>query len=134
MGEVQINFFAVFIAALSMFVIGGLWYSPKLLGNLWLKELGKDKSFLETGNMKIIFGGAFVLALIMAFNLAGFVSGYESWTWGLIGGVLAGLGWVAMSLGIIYLFERRSFKLFLINAGYLVLSFIVMGTILGLWR
>ena len=134
MGEVQINYLAVFIAALSMFVIGGLWYSPKFFGNLWLKELGKDKSVLETGNMKIIFGGAFVLALIMAFNLAGFVSGYESWRWGLIGGILAGLGWVALSLGIIYLFERRSMKLFLINAGYLVLSFIVMGTILGLWK
>ncbi|WP_299525925.1 DUF1761 domain-containing protein [Winogradskyella sp.] len=134
MENVKINVIAVVAAALSMFLIGGLWYSPKLFGNQWLKELGKDKSFLETGNMKLIFGGAFILALIMAFNLAGFVSGYESWTWGLIGGALAGLGWVAMSLGIIYLFERRSMKIFLINAGYIVVSFIVMGIILGLWK
>ncbi|MEO0341740.1 MAG: DUF1761 domain-containing protein, partial [Bacteroidota bacterium] len=62
------------------------------------------------------------------------VSGYESWIWGLIGGVLAGFGWVALSLGMIYLFERRSFKLFLINAGYLVVSFTLMGIILGLWK
>lgn len=134
MENVNINFLAVVVSALSMFLIGGLWYSPKLFGNAWLKEMGKDKSFLETGNMKIIFGGAFLLALIMAFNLAGFVSGYESWTWGLIGGVLAGFGWVAMSIGIIYLFERRSFKMFAINAGYIVVSFIIMGLILGLWK
>ena len=134
MENLNINFLAVFISALSMFLIGGLWYSPKLFGKQWLKELGKDDSFLETGNMKVIFGGAFVLALMMAFNLAGFVSGYESWTWGLIGGVLAGFGWVAMSIGIIYLFERRSIKLFLINAGYIVVSFIVMGLILGIWK
>lgn len=134
MENVQINFIAVIVAALSMFLIGGLWYSPKVFGKLWLKELGKDKSFLETGNMKAIFGGAFLLALVMAFNLAGFISGYESWIWGLIGGVLAGLGWVAMSIGIIYLFERRSFKIFAINAGYIVVSFIIMGLILGLWK
>lgn len=134
MENVSINYLAVLVAALSMFFIGGLWYSSKLFGKQWLKELGKDDSFLETGNMKLIFGGAFVLALIMAFNLAGFVSGYESWTWGLTGGVLAGFGWVAMSIGIIYLFERRSFKMFAINAGYIVVSFIVMGLILGLWK
>jgi hypothetical protein len=32
-------------------------------------------------------------------------------------GGLAGIGWVAASPGILYLFEGRSFKLFLINAG-----------------
>jgi len=134
MESVTINYFAVLLAAVSMFLIGGLWYSPLLFGNQWLKAIDEDKTFLASGNMKLIFAGAFVLALIMSFNLAGFVSGYESWTWGLIGGALAGIGWVAMSLGIIYLFERRSWKHFLINAGYLVFSFLVMGIILGLWK
>lgn len=134
MENVNINFVAVIAAALSMFLIGGVWYSPILFGKQWLKEMGKDESFLDTGNPKVIFGGSFVLALIMAFNLAGFVSSYQSWTWGLIGGVLAGLGWVALSIGVIYLFERRSIKMFLINAGYMVISYSVMGLILGLWK
>lgn len=134
MENVSINFFAVFAAALSMFVIGGLWYSPVLFGKVWLKELKEDEAFLRKGNQGLIFGSAFLLALIMAFNLAGFVSGYESWTWGLVGGILAGLGWVAMSIGMIYLFERRSFRLFLVNAGYIVISFMVMGIILGIWK
>lgn len=134
MENVSINFVAVVAAALSMFLIGGLWYSPALFGKAWLRAIGKDESFLSTGNKGVIFGGAFVLSLIMAFNLAGFVSGYESWTWGLLGGTLAGFGWVAMAMGVIYLFERRSLKLWLINAGYLVLSFVVMGMILGLWK
>ncbi|GAB4511242.1 MAG: DUF1761 domain-containing protein [Allomuricauda sp.] len=134
MENVDINFIAVVVAALSMFLIGAAWYSSALFGKVWLKELGKDASFLDTGNMKLIFGGAFLLSLIMALNLAGFISGYESWTWGLIGGLLAGFGWAAMSLGMIYLFERRSMRLFLVNAGYLVVSFAVMGIILGLWK
>lgn len=134
MENTSINFIAVFVAALSMFLIGGLWYSPVLFGKAWLKAIGQEESFLSSGNKGVIFGGAFLLSLIMAFNLAGFVSGYESWTWGLLGGALAGFGWVAMAMGMIYLFERRSLKLWLINAGYLVLSFVVMGVILGVWK
>lgn len=134
MQEIDINFWAVFVSALSMFLVGGIWYSPFLFGKPWLQELGENESFLNTGNKGVIFGGSFVLALLMAINLAGFVSGYDSWTWGLIGGLLAGFGWVALSLGIIYLFERKSFKLFLINGGYLIFSFVIMGIILGLWK
>ena len=48
--------------------------------------------------------------------------------------VAAGLGWVAMSLGVIYLFEQRSMKLWLINSGYQIVAYTVMGAILGAWK
>ncbi|QSE99157.1 DUF1761 domain-containing protein [Fulvivirga lutea] len=134
MQNVDINYLAVVAAALSMFVIGGLWYSPILFGNAWAKENGFTPEFVQSGNKAKIFGGSLLLSLIIAFNLAGFISGFEEWTWGLIGGFLSGFGWVAMSIGILYLFERRSAKLFFINAGYFVFSFLVMGLILGLWK
>ena len=134
MENVAINFWAVIAAALSMFVMGGLWYSPALFGKAWAKENGFTEDFVKGGNKLKIFGGSFLLSLIMAFNLAGFVSGYQDWTWGLLGGCLAGFGWLAMGLGVLYLFERRSLKLFLINAGYFVVSFLVMGLILGFWK
>ncbi|HDJ34238.1 MAG TPA: DUF1761 domain-containing protein [Bacteroidetes bacterium] len=41
--------------------------------------------------------------------------------------------WVVTSFGINYLFTRRSFVLFLIDAGYYVLLFPVMGIIPGAW-
>ena len=53
---------------------------------------------------------------------------------GLVVGLLAGLGWVATGLGVTYLFERRPLRLYLIDAGYHVLSFAVMGAILGVWK
>lgn len=49
-------------------------------------------------------------------------------------GLVTGLGWVAMSLGVIYLFEQRPFKLWLINSGYQVLTYTVMGGILAAWK
>ena len=31
------NYLAVFVAAVVVFIIGYLWYSPFLFGNLWMK-------------------------------------------------------------------------------------------------
>ena len=52
---------------------------------------------------------------------------------GLHTGVFTGFFFVATALGVIYLFEQRPFKLWCINAGYQVVNFGVMGTILGVW-
>jgi len=134
MENVDINHLAVITAALSMFIIGGIWYSPALFGNKWLKALGRNTDFLQTGNKAKIFGGSFLLALISAYTLAGFVSGYQNWQWGLVGGLLVGFGWLAPSFGIVYLFERKCFAHFAINTGYLIISYLVMGLIIGVWK
>ncbi len=55
-------------------------------------------------------------------------------SWGAIAGFLAGFGWVAMAIFIIGLFERKSTVYMLINAGYMTLSFVLMGVIIGVWR
>ena len=130
----SLNYFAIFVAALSTFLIGGLWYSPVLFSNAWMKENGFSEEDLKGANMAMIFGSSFVLQLIIAFNLAAFLGDSSDIVWGITAGALAGVGWVAASMGITYLFERKSMKLFLINAGFHVLAFIVMGAILGVWK
>ena len=130
----QLNYLAIFVAALSTFLIGGLWYSPLLFSKAWMKENGFTEEELKKGNMGGIFGGAFVLSFVMAFNLAAFLSDSNDLAWGIMAGALAGIGWVAASMGVTYLFERKSMKLFLINAGFHVVSFILMGAIVGVWK
>ena len=49
-------------------------------------------------------------------------------------GFMAGFYWVATAIEITYLFERKSLKLFMNNAGYHVVTFTVMGLILGVWK
>ena len=49
-------------------------------------------------------------------------------------GFAAGLCWVAASLGINYLFERKSLALFLVNGGFHTIQFTVIGLVLGLWH
>lgn len=35
----DINYYAVLVAALLSFAVGGLWYSPLLFGKMWLEEM-----------------------------------------------------------------------------------------------
>ena len=49
-------------------------------------------------------------------------------------GFMAGMFWVAASIGVTYLFERKPLSLFLINAGYHVVTYTLMGIILGAWK
>ncbi|MBZ0183062.1 MAG: DUF1761 domain-containing protein [Melioribacteraceae bacterium] len=130
----QLNYLAVFVSALTSFLIGGLWYSPVMFSNAWMKENGFKEEDLKDANMAKIFGTSFVLALIIAFNLAAFIGSNSDLSFGLFAGFAAGFGWVAMSLGITYLFERKSFKLFLINAGYHMVTYTIMGGILAVWK
>ena len=130
----QINYLAVLVSAVSCFIIGGLWYSPILFAKIWMKEASISEEEIKQTNMFKIFGLSFLLTVIITFNLAAFLGPDAGVSWGMTAGALAGIGWVATSLGILYLFERRSLKLFLINAGYLVVSFVVAGGIIGAWQ
>ena len=127
-----VNWLAIIAAALSMFVIGGIWYGP-LFARPWQQAAGLSDEQLKAGNMPLIFGLAFVLSFIMAANLAFFVNGLPLGTTVLYA-VAAGLGWAAFGLSTVALFERRPLSYHLINGGYLTLAFAVMGLILGLWR
>lgn len=130
----EVNWLAVLVAALSTFLIGGLWYSPAVFGKAWMKENGFTEESMKGSNMVKIFGLAFILGLIASVNLAMFLGPTGDASMGAFYGFLAGFGWVATFVGTHYLFERKSFKLFLINAGYSVVSLTVMGTILGAWK
>lgn len=129
-----INYFAVVVSALISFVIGGVWYSPIMFANTWMKENGFKEEDMKNANMGKIFGTSFLLALIISFNLAAFIGPQGDLTFGLFAGFAAGFGWVAMSIGTVYLFERRSLKLFFINAGYQIVTYTIMGGILGVWK
>jgi hypothetical protein len=130
----ELNYLAVGASALSTFLIGGLWYSPAVFGKAWMRENGFKEEDMKNGNMVKIFGLAFLAALVAAINLAMFLGKDVTVSTGAMYGFLTGFGWVAMFVGTHYLFERRSFTLFLINAGYSVVALTVMGVIIGAWR
>ena len=128
----HLNHLAAIAAAIATFGIGGLWYGP-ILGKQWMKANGLTTDDLKKGNQGMIFGISFFLALVQSYNLAMFTAPL-SFGETVLASLAAGLGWVATALGIIYLFERKSAKLFWVNAGYMTVAFVCMGVILGVWK
>lgn len=126
----ELNYLAIILAALSTFLLGGLWYSPAVFGKAWMKENGFTEESMKGSNMVKIFGLAFILALISSINLAMFMGPEKNVSMGAAYGFAAGFGWVATFVGTHYLFERKSFKLFLINAGYSIVALTIMGVII----
>lgn len=134
MEEMYINHLAVLVAAISMFVLGGLWYGP-LFGKAWMDANSFTDQDVEKGNPAKQYGLSLLFAIIMAYNLAAFLgdSG-TTMVWGATAGFLAGFGWVMLGVAVISLFEQRSWKYILINGGYMTVAFTLMGLIIGAWR
>ncbi|MGH8166597.1 MAG: DUF1761 domain-containing protein [Woeseiaceae bacterium] len=126
-----LNWLAVVLAAATAFAIGALWYSKKAFGNAWMLEVGLTDETVARGNLFLIFGGTFALQLVAATALAFFLGSGSDWLIGLQAGLLVAVCWIATAYGITYFFEQRSLRLYLINAGYYLVLFAVMGTIIG---
>jgi hypothetical protein len=130
----QVNLIAVLLCGVASLVLGGLWYSPALFGKAWQRGAGLSDEQARSGNMAMIFGLTFVLSLIAAYVFGMFLGTSMPLAAAVGAGFSAGLCWVAASLGISYLFERRPLSLWLINGGYHTLQFTLFGLILGLVR
>lgn len=131
----NINYFAVLAAAVSTFILGGLWYSPLLFGKAWMRANNFTDADVQTFSKARMFGWSIIFSLVMALNLAMFLAAPDTnWSWGMTAGALAGLGWVAMAIAVIGLFENRSWAYLAINGGYVSVAFTIMGLIIGAWR
>ena len=124
------NIWIVLLAAVSSFVVGGLWYSPVLFGKLWNAENGAPAG---EGHPAKVFGVSFAFSLVAAACFGMLVGASPGFERAVETGALVGLGLVAASFGINYQFAQRSFKLWLIDGGYHTAQFLFFGVIFGLW-
>jgi Protein of unknown function (DUF1761) len=140
----QMNWLAILAAGVLAFVIGGIWYSPLLFGKAWMRENNFTEEQLKQSNKGRIFGWAILLTLLMAANLGMFLADgprdcpencVQKVTvgWGAMAGFLSGI-WTFCAIAIHSLFEMKSWRLILINGGYSLVTLVVMGSIIGLWR
>lgn len=130
--SLDINWLAVIAAAVSAFLLGGLWYGP-LFKNAWCREAGIDPDSAPPHPARI-FTLAFVCSLLAALVFAMVLGPAVSPVEGMAAGFAVGLFFVAMSFGINYAFAQRSLKLWLIDSGYHTVQFTLYGLILGAWH
>lgn len=127
----HVNLIAVLLCGVSSLVLGAIWYSPMLFAKRWQTAAGLSDEQARSGNMALIFGGAFLLSLVAAYVFGMFLGPAMPLGGAVAAGFAAGLCWVAAGFGISYLFERRPLSLWLINGGYATLQFTLFGLILG---
>ena len=131
-----INWIAVIVAGIVAWVIGAVWYSPPVFGKRWMALLGmKVEGGMPEGAGKALAGGL-VLAIFTSLILVLFVYGLKAV--GLVEGAEVGfLVWLGFVLthGVTnVMFERRPPALFGITQTELLITYVVMGIILAVWR
>ena len=131
--NLDVNWLAVLVAAVVTFVLGGVWYGP-LFGKVWRAAEGQAEP--EPGWQKhpaLVYGVSFVLMLIAAMALAVAIGPAPDVARSIGLGLVVGVGWVATSFGVNYLFAGRRLPLFAVDAGYNVVLFALMGLIIGVF-
>jgi len=135
-----INIWAVLVSAVATMVIGFLWYSPMLFANPWMRLMGydpSDKAKLEEmrkGAGKL-YALSFVASVVSAIVLAKMIAVARVVTipYGMKAGFAVWLGFVTTVQLTGALFSRQPNKLYLINTGYQLVCYLVMGGILAVW-
>jgi len=132
------NYLAVFVAAVVVFIIGYLWYSPFLFGNLWMKLSNisiKDVNKSKKKGMGKYLVSAFIALLVMAgvMELLLELTGYTDFFSGIVLGFLLWLGFQATVMLNSVLWEGKRVSLYLLNILHQLAALVVMGGILGAW-
>ena len=127
----NVNWLAIFLAAVSGFIIGGIWYGP-IMGKKWMGAVGLSEEDLKSGNLGAIYGGAFAFSLLASWTLAHVFASYGvqlSFQVKVMTALGCALGFVIPSIGTNYLFSQKSKTLFFIDAAYWLLFYITMGVV-----
>lgn len=158
----ETNWIAVVGAALVTLPIGFIWYNPKVFGNVWMRETGMTEEKAKGANMIKMFGLMLLFSFILAFMLptivihqvgalqltggdpnaalpsyhafiADYANHFRTFKHGALHGSMLGLMIILPTMAINALFERKSAKYVMINAGYFIVSLAIMGGIICQW-
>jgi len=137
----SINWLAVLACTVAALVVGSIWFGPKTFFPIWWKAIGKsEKDGPSAGNPAVTWGLVVVAAFVQAVFMALMVNAMGSMTPGgptLASGATAGfilwLGFVAPSSLTNKLFADQ-LKAWVLEVGNHLVTFILMGAILGAWH
>jgi Protein of unknown function (DUF1761) len=134
----HVNLLAVLVGGVVIFGLGGLWYSPALFAKKWTALMGKTEAEMKAsaGPTAGMFLGAFVCGLLESWTLAVVIGHFDVVTaaHGALAGALCWLGFAGATSFANALFSMKSKQLWLIDSGYNLVSFALVGLILGVWK
>ena len=128
------QFLEPILGGIAAFLLGLLWYTV-LFGKQWQAETGISDDEAKKG-MGLTHGLALVCMVLMSFPLNAYVINIhdladQTFVHGAYPGALAGFSYGATAIGINYLYQKKSLKLFLIDASYLVAFLALSGGVMA---
>jgi len=138
--NVEVNFMAMILAAVSSMAIGFLWYSPMVVGTQWMKLKGYTKESLRRAQSEMgkLYALSFVVAIVTAFMLSHVMAlsenfyGYPKLQTGITTAISMWLGFIMPVQMTSTIFGEKKWALFGIDTGYQLASMLTMGIVLGL--
>ena len=135
----SVSILPLIVIAIVNFVLSWLWYSPMLFANPWAKALkikmNKKMSPADKAKMPKLFAGAIFSSFALSFVLQVLVHGTNCNDFGQ-GAVVGLLAWVGFALtgSLGTLWEGRPGVVVAINNGLFLLTYVVFGGILAIWK
>ncbi len=126
----------ILLASVGSMIIGFLWYSPFLFGNLWMKLSGFTKESMHQGRgVAKTYGISFLLEIATAYALSRLILATSTYT---IPGVLelSSLVWLGFFMPVLasgFLWDNKPFMLFVLNSLHRLTAFLTIGSILILF-
>ncbi len=131
----DINLLAVLLGALAFFMVGALWYTV-LFGKAWQRETGYTDEVIAAGPKPgqnptwLIFGLCFAFEVLVSLMLGHTIARTSPSAQGIMM-MAVGFGAFLMTpaVGINYLYQMKSGKLFAIDAGHFIVGCAAMGAV-----
>ena len=130
----DVNWLAVVVAAIAPMIIGFLWYGP-LFGKYWMGLIGRTEEDLR-GGASTGYVVAIVASLVTSLAIAVLLEFPDQVDWlvGVTFGLFAAVGFVVTTQATNSAFAGPPWRVTMLFVGYQLVSFAVMGAILGAWR
>lgn len=125
----NVDLLAVVLGAVAFFAVGAVWYTA-LFGKAWQREVGLTDEQIKGTNMPLVFGLCFLFEMLVSLMLGHNIARTDPSTRAIMM-MAIGFGATIMvpAIGINYLYQRKSGKLFAIDAGHFVLGTAAMGAV-----
>jgi uncharacterized protein DUF1761 len=127
------NYVGIIAGAIVLFAFGAIWFT--VFGAAWIAAVGKTKEeFAAAGFMPYIV--SFVAGLLVSYCFDNMLWHYEKADAmkGAQVGILTGVCIYGAMLANLYSFQVRPTALFLIDAGYGIIGFVLAGAVVGALR
>ncbi len=129
----MVNILAVIVSAVASFIVGSIWFHPRVFGNTWMHLIGKTHEQLKGPKKAMMM--VVIPSLVMPIAIGILYNHVDTSSQNTVIGI-ALLVWLVVicATSSEMIFENRPRKLWVINSIHQLINILVVSYIMALWR